>query len=70
MTRHARVAWSRENYVRKDWTTDKVDRKARRARMLRRLRARQENGKAIRGLGGRRPLYRRKRRPTKNGIGG
>jgi hypothetical protein len=71
MTRHAKVACRRENYVRKDWTTDKVEREARRARMLRRrLRSRQENGKRIRDLGGRRPLYRRKRRPTKNGIGG
>jgi hypothetical protein len=70
MTRHARVAWHKENCVRKDWTMDKVERETRRARMLRRrLRSRQENGKRIRDLGGRRPLYRRKRRPTKNSIG-
>jgi hypothetical protein len=64
------VAWHGENYVRKDWTTDKVEQEARRARMLRRrLRSHQENGKRIRDLGGRRLLYRRKKRPTKNGIG-
>jgi hypothetical protein len=71
MTRHARVAWRRENYVRKDWTTDKVEREARRARMIRRkLWSSQENCKGIRDLGYKRPLYRWKRRPTKNGIGG
>jgi hypothetical protein len=71
MTRHAGVAWRRENYVRKDWTTDKVKREARRAWMLRRrLRSRQESGKQLRDLGGRRPLHRRKRKPTKNGIEG
>jgi hypothetical protein len=46
MTCHVRVAWHRVNFVRKDCTTDKVEREARRARMLRRrLRSRQENGK-------------------------
>jgi hypothetical protein len=86
MTRRATVAWRKMNVfrrklvwkirmqrncgLRKDWTTDKVEREARRARMLRRrLRSRQENGQRIRDLGGRRPLYRRKRRPTKNDIG-
>jgi hypothetical protein len=70
MTCHARVAWRRENCVRKDWTTGKVEQEARRAWMLRRrLQLRQKNGKGIRDLGGRLPLYRRKRRPTKNGIG-
>jgi hypothetical protein len=70
MTRHVRVAWCSENYVRKDWTMDKVEQEVQRAWMLRRrLRSRQENGKGTRDLGGRRPLYWRKRRPTKNGIG-
>jgi hypothetical protein len=70
-TRHAEVTWRERNSIRKDWTTDKGEREARRARMLRRrVQSRQENGKGIRELGGRRPLYRRKRRPTKNGIGG
>jgi hypothetical protein len=70
MTRHARVAWHKENYIRKYWTMDKVGREAQRAQMLRRrLRSHQENDKQIRDLGGRRPLYRRKKRPTKNGIG-
>jgi hypothetical protein len=70
ITRHARVEWRRENFVRKDCTTDKVEREAWRAWMLRRrLWSRQENGTRIRDLGGRRPLYRRKRRPTKNSIG-
>jgi hypothetical protein len=52
MTHHAKVAWRRENFVRKDCTTDKVEREVRRARMLRRrLRSRQENGKRIRADG-------------------
>jgi hypothetical protein len=37
--------------------------------LRRRLRSLRENSKRICDLGGRRPLYRRKRRPTKNGIG-
>jgi hypothetical protein len=70
MKTYCGVAWRRENYFRKDWITEKVEREARRARMLRRrLWSRQENGKEIRVLGGRQPLYRRKRRPTKNSIG-
>jgi hypothetical protein len=71
MTRHAEVAWRKRNSIRKDWTMDKVEREAQRARLLRRrLWSRQENGKGIRDLGSRRPLYWRKKRPTKNGIGG
>jgi hypothetical protein len=64
----AEVAWRKRNSIRKDWTTDKVEREAQRARMVRRLWSCQENGKGIRDLGGRQPLYRRKRRPTKDSI--
>jgi hypothetical protein len=38
--------------------------------LRRRLRSHQEGGKGMRDLGGRQPLYRRKKRPTKDGIGG
>jgi hypothetical protein len=71
MSRHARVAWRSENYVRKDWITDKVEREARRAWMLRRrLRSRQENGKRICDQCGGQPPYLRKKKTTTNGIGG
>jgi hypothetical protein len=70
MTRHARVAWRRESYVRKDWTTDKVEREARRSRMLRRrLRSHQENGKRISDQCGGQPPYLRKEKTTTNGGG-
>jgi hypothetical protein len=35
-THHAEVAWRKRNSIRKDWTMDKVEREAQRARMLRR----------------------------------
>jgi hypothetical protein len=70
MTRCARVTWRKRNLAREYCTRANVVKEAWRARVLgRRLRSLKEGGEGIRDLGGRRPLYRIIKRPTKD-IGG
>jgi hypothetical protein len=71
LSRRARVAWPKRNIARRDCTRANVVQEAQSARVLRRrLRSQQGGGEGIRDVGGIRPLYRRKRRPTKDGIRG
>jgi hypothetical protein len=71
MSRHATVAWRKRHIIRKNWIRAKVERATQRVRRLRKnLQSRQESGKATKDLGGKRPLYTKKRKTTGIDIGG
>jgi hypothetical protein len=71
MTRHARVAWCRENFVRKDCTRAKDERAIQGVRPLRKNLWMHHEGKCgTKDLCGGQPLYLRKERTTTNGIEG
>jgi hypothetical protein len=70
MTRRAGVAWRKRGIVRKDWTRSKVERATRRVGPFRKnLRTHHEERRGTKYLGGKRPLYLRKKRATAIGIG-
>jgi hypothetical protein len=71
MTRHARVARSKEKFVRKDCTSDKDERVTQRVGPLRRnLRMHQERKCGTKDLCGGQPPYVRMEETTTSGIGG
>jgi hypothetical protein len=71
MTRHARVAWRRENFVRKDCTRAKDERATQGVGPLRKnLRMHHEGKCGTKDLCGGQSLYLRKERRSTNGIGG
>jgi hypothetical protein len=62
-TCRAKVAWRKRNFIRKNWTMDKVEREARR------VWTHQDGRMGRKDLGSRQPQYLRKETTT-NGIGG
>jgi hypothetical protein len=74
VSRLARVAWRKRNFVRNKLTSATDERAIRRVRTVwtlrERVRTRHEGRKGVKDLGGRRPLCLRKERTTKNGIEG
>jgi hypothetical protein len=71
MSRRARVAWRRENFVRKDCTRAKDERVTQRVGTLRKnLRMHHEGKCGTKDLRGGQPFYLRKEWTTTKGIGG
>jgi hypothetical protein len=69
MALHAKVACSKRNLTRNNFTRNKVEIRSRKRRTLRkRLLSRQERIKGINDLGGRWLLYLQKERTAANGI--
>jgi hypothetical protein len=71
MTHHARAAWHRENFVRKDCTRAKDERPIQGVRPLRKnLRMHHERKRGTKDQGSKRPLYMRKNRAVVIAIRG